>query len=324
MRAIVYEKYGPPDVLELREVAKPAARDTEVLIEVRATTVTSGDARMRALNVPPGFGLLSRLIFGVFAPRRGRRILGVELSGVVAAVGKSVTEFEVGVPVFAMSGFQMGCYAEYRTIPESGAIARKPVNLTFEEAAALCFGGTTALDFLRRGKLLKGEKLLVNGASGAVGTAAVQLAKHFGAHVTGVCSTANLELVRSLGADEVIDYKADDFTQNGKVYDLIMDTAGTAPFSRSRGSLKPGGRLLIVLGGLFDILGALWVNTTTDKRVVAGPASERAEDVRLLAALAEAGKYKPVIDKVYPLEQIAEAHAYVDAGHKKGNVVITV
>jgi NADPH:quinone reductase-like Zn-dependent oxidoreductase len=274
------------------------------------------------MNVPAGFGLVSRLVFGVFAPRQ--RILGVELSGVVAAVGKNVTRFEVGVPVFAMSGFRMGCYAEFRAIPEGGALARKPANLTFEEAAAMPFGGTTALDFFRRGKLLKGERLLVNGASGAVGTAAVQLAKHFGAHVTGVCSTANLELVRSLGADEVIDYTKEDFTRNGEAYDLIMDTAGTAPFSRSRGSLKPGGRLLVVLGGLLDILGALWVNMTTDKRVVAGPARSRAEDLRLLAELAEKGQYRPVIDRSYPLERIAEAHAYVDTGRKKGNVVLTV
>jgi len=322
VKAIVYERYGPPDVLQLKEVARPTAKDDEVLIEVRATTVTSGDARMRALNVPPGFRLLARLMFGVFAPRQ--RILGVELSGVVAAVGKNVTRFELGAPVFAMSGLRMGCYAEYRAIPEGGALAKKPANLTFEEAAALSFGGTTALDYFRRGRLEPGERILVNGASGAVGTAAVQLAKHFGAHVTGVCSTANLELVRSLGADAVIDYTQEDFTRNGEAYDLIMDTVGTAPFSRSKGSLKAGGRLLLVLSGLLDILGALWVNMTTDKRVVAGPASERVDDLRLLAELAEKGKYRPVIDRSYPLERIAEAHAYVDTGRKKGNVVLTL
>ncbi len=322
MKAIVYERYGPPDVLQLKEVAKPTPKDDEVLIAVRATTVTSGDARLRAMNVPPGFGLVARLVFGVFAPRR--RILGVELSGVIAAVGENVTRFEVGVPVFAMSGAGMGCYAEFRVLPEGGALAKKPAKLTFGEAAAMSFGGTTALDFFRRGKLKPGERLLVNGASGAVGTAAVQLAKHFGAHVTGVCSTANLDLVRSLGADAVIDYTREDFTRNGETYDLIMDTVGTAPFSRSKGSLSAGGRLLLVLAGLPDILGALWVNVTTDKKVVAGPASERAEDLRLLAELAEGGKYRPVIDKSYPLKRIAEAHAYVDTGHKKGNVVLTV
>ncbi|WP_141731380.1 NAD(P)-dependent alcohol dehydrogenase [Oligoflexus tunisiensis] len=322
MKAIVYEKYGPPEVLKLKEIPTPTAKDNELLIEVRATTVTSGDARMRALNVPRGFGLLSRLALGIFAPRR--QILGMELSGVVVAVGKNVTRFQVGNPVFGMSDAYGGCYVEYRALPETEAIAKKPENLTFEEAASLCFGGTTALDFFRRGKLRSGERLLVNGASGAVGTAAVQLAKHLGAHVTGVCSTANLDLVRSLGADAVIDYTKEDFTRNGEVYDAIMDTAGTAPFSRCQVSLKPGGRFLLVLGGLSDTLGSSWVNMTTDKKVVAGVAKVRPEDVRLLGELAEAGKYKPVIDRTYPLEQIVEAHAYVDEGHKKGNVVITV
>ena len=322
MRAIVYDRYGPPSVLQLKEVATPTAKDDEVLIEVRATTVTSGDTRMRALNVPRGFGLLSRLALGVFGPRQ--RILGMELSGVVAAVGKKVTLFEVGAPVFAMTAAYAGCYAEYRAFPERGGLARKPANVSFDEAAALCFGGTTALDFFRRGKLQKGERLLVNGASGAVGSAAVQLAKHLGAHVTGVCGSANLELVRSLGADAVIDYTKEDFTRNGETYDLIMDTAGTAPWSRSKGSLRPGGRLLVVLGGLPDMLGSLWVNLTTDKKVVAGVASVRPEEVRLLAELAQAKTFRPVIDRRYPLERIAEAHAYVDEGHKKGNVVINV
>lgn len=322
MKAVVYDRYGPPSVLQLRDVATPVAKDDEVLIEVRATTVTSGDARMRALNVPRGFGLLSRLALGVSGPRR--KILGVELSGVVVARGKDVTRFDVGSQVFGMSDTYAGCHAEYRVFSETGTLAEKPANVTFEEAAALCFGGTTALDFFRRGKLREGERLLVNGASGAVGSAAVQLAKHLGAHVTGVCGTANLELVRSLGADAVIDYSTKDFTRNGETYDLIMDTAGTAPWSRSRGSLKPGGRLLAVLSELPDTLSSLWINMTTDRKVVAGVATVRSDDVRLLAELAAAETYRPVIDRVYPLERIAEAHAYVDAGHKKGNVVIIV
>jgi NADPH:quinone reductase-like Zn-dependent oxidoreductase len=322
VRAIVYERYGPPEVLELREVEKPTPTDDEVLIEVRATTVSSADVRLRAMNLPAGFGLIGRLVFGVFGPRK--RILGTELAGVITAVGKNVTRFEVGAPVFGMAGAGMGCYAEYRVLNEAGALARKPANLTFEEAAALSFGGTTALDFFRRGKLASGNALLVNGASGAVGSAAVQLAKHFGAHVTGVCSTANLELVRSLGADAVIDYTQQDFTRNGETYDLIMDTVGTAPFSRCQRSLKPGGRLLLVLAGLSDTLGALWLSVTTDKKIVAGPASERVEDLRLLAELAEQSKYRPVIDMRYPLQRAAEAHAYVDTGRKKGNVVLTL
>ncbi len=209
-------------------------------------------------------------------------------------------------------------------MPEDGAVALKPPNLTYDEAAAISFGGTTALDFFRRGKLQNGERVLVNGASGGVGTAAVQLAKHFGADVTGVCSTANVELVRSLGATHVIDYTKEDFTRNGETYDVIVDTVGTAPFSRSKDSLKERGRLLLVLGGLPDMLQIPWVSMTSSKKIIAGPAAERAEDLRFLAKLAEAGEFKPVIDRRYPFEQIAEAHSYVDTGRKKGNVVITL
>ena len=209
-------------------------------------------------------------------------------------------------------------------MPEDGAVALKPANLTYDEAAAISFGGTTALNFFRRGKLQSGEKVLVNGASGGVGTAAVQLAKHFGANVTGVCSTANVELVRSLGANHVIDYTKEDFTRNGETYDVIVEIAGTAPFSRSTGSVKEGGRLLLVLGALPDMLQIPWISLTSNKRVIAGPAAERAEDLRFLAKLAEAGEFKPVIDRRYPFEQIVEGHRYVDTGHKKGNVVITL
>lgn len=209
-------------------------------------------------------------------------------------------------------------------MPEDGAVVLKPPSLSYDEAAALSFGGTTALDFLRRGKLQSGERILVNGASGGVGTAAVQLAKHFGADVTGVCSTANMELVRSLGASHVIDYTKEDFTQNGETYDVIVDTVGTAPFSRSKDSLKAGGRLLMVLAGLPDMLQIPWVSMTSSKKVIAGPAAVRAEDLRFLAGLAQAGEFKPVIDRRYPFEQIAEAHRYVDTGRKKGNVIITL
>jgi len=246
------------------------------------------------------------------------------LAGVVESVGKDVRKFKVGDQVFAFSDTAMGCYAEYKCMSEDGAMAIKPANLTYEEAAALSFGGTTALDFFRRGKLQSGEKVLVNGASGGVGTAAVQLARHLGADVTGVCSTANVELVRSLGASHVIDYTKEDFTQNGETYDLIVDTAGTAPFSRSKASLKERGRLLMVLGGLPDMLRIPWVSMTSRKKVIAGPAAGRAEDLRFLAGLAEAGEFKPVIDRCYPFEQIAEAHRYVDTGRKKGNVIITL
>ncbi|MBI2778793.1 MAG: NAD(P)-dependent alcohol dehydrogenase [Gammaproteobacteria bacterium] len=322
MKAIVYERYGSPDVLQLKEVEKPTPKNNEVLIKTHATTVTSGDWRVRSLNVPAGFGLIMRLVFGVSRPKQP--ILGSELAGVIESVGKDVSKFKVGAPVFAFSDASMGCHAEYKCMAEDGAVALKPSNLTFEEAAALSFGGTTALDFLRRGKLKSGERVLVNGASGAVGTAAVQLAKHFGAIVTGVCSTANVELVRSLGASHVIDYTQEDFTQNSETYDVIVDTVGTAPFSRSKASLKEGGRLLMVLAGLPDMLQIPWVSMTSSRQVIAGPAAMRVEDLRFLAGLAEAGEFKPVIDRRYPFEQIAEAHRHVDTGRKKGNVVITL
>lgn len=322
MKAIVYNEYGSPYVLQFKEVAKPAPNDSEVLIKTYATTVTSGDWRVRSLDMPFGFGLISRLVFGIFKPRKP--ILGTELAGEVVSVGKDVSKFKVGDQVFAFSGPGMGCHAEYKCMPEDGTVAKKPTNLTYDEAAAMSFGGTTALDFFRRAELQNGDKVLVNGASGGVGTAAVQLAKHFGADVTGVCSTANVKLVRNLGANHVIDYTKEDFIVNGETYDIIVDTVGTAPFSRSKGSLKERGRLLLVLAGLPDILWIPWVSMTSSKKVIAGPAAERAEDLRFLAQLAEAGEFKPVIDRRYPFEQIAEAHSYVDTGRKKGNVVITL
>lgn len=320
MKVIAYTKYGPPDVLQLKEIAKPTPTDDEVLIRIHATTVTSGDRRVRSLDVPFGFGLLSHLFFGVSGPRQP--ILGSELAGEVESVGKDVRNFEVGDQVFAFTGAQMGCYAEYKCMRADAAVALKPANLSYDEAAAMSFGGTTALSFFQRAKLRTGERVLVNGASGGVGTAAVQLAKHFGAEVTGVCSTANLELVMSLGADHVIDYTTDDFTANGETYDIIVDTAGTAPFSRSAPSLKEGGRLLLVLGALPDMLQIPWVSLTSSKTVIAGPAGERVDDLRFLASLAEAGEFTPVIDRWYPFEEAAEAHRYVDTGRKKGNVVI--
>lgn len=322
MRAYVCTKYGPPEVLELRDVPKPVPKDDEVLIKVRATTVNSGDWRVRSRNVPPGFGLLVRLALGWSGPRQP--ILGTELAGDVEEVGKSVRAFRAGDAVVAFSGVGMGCHAEYKVIRESAAIVPKPARLTYDEAATLCFGGTTMLDYYRRGKLKRDDEVLVNGASGTVGVAAVQLAKHFGARVTGVCSTGKVELVRSLGADEVIDYRHSDFTQNGKRYDVIVDTAGTAPYQRSKGSLKDGGALLIVLGGLPETLATLWRGATTRHRFVAGPASENPDDVRTLAALAQSGELKPVIDRRYPFERMLDAHRYVDEGHKAGSVVVTL
>jgi NADPH:quinone reductase-like Zn-dependent oxidoreductase len=322
MKAAVYRRYGPPDVVELQEVPKPRPKDNELLIRIHATTVTSGDWRTRSLAMPLGFGLVGRLVFGVVRPRQP--ILGTELAGKIESVGKDVTKFCAGDHVFAFSGAGMGCHAEYKCVPEDGAVALTPANLAYEEAAALSFGGTTALGFLRKAKVRSGERVLINGASGSVGTAAVQLAKHFGAHVTGVCGAANADLVRSLGAERVINYAEEDFTASEETYDVIVDTAGTAPFARSNASLRARGRLLLVLGGLPDMLRIPWVAMTSSKRVIAGPAAVRAEDLRFLAQLAEAGEFEPVIDRRYPFEQIAEAHRYVDTGRKRGNVVITL
>ncbi|MEX2154234.1 MAG: NAD(P)-dependent alcohol dehydrogenase [Gemmatimonadaceae bacterium] len=306
----------------MKDVPKPTPKDKEVLIKTRATTVTSGDWRVRSLTVPTGFGLMARLALGISRPRQP--ILGTELAGVVESIGKDVSRFKVGDEVFAFAGTAMGCHAEYRCMPENGRVALKPANLSCEEAAGLCFGGSTALDFFRRGKLRRGERVLVNGASGGVGTAAVQLAKHFGADVTAVCGPANVELVRSLGANQAIDYTKEDFTKNGETYDVILDTAGTARFFRSKGSLSDRGRLLVVLGGLPDLLMVPWASMTSSKRIVAGPAAERVEDLPVLAKLAAAGEFKPVIDRRYPFEQMVEAHRYVDSGRKRGNIVITL
>jgi NADPH:quinone reductase-like Zn-dependent oxidoreductase len=320
MKAIVYEAYGSPDVLKLKEVAKPIPKSNEVLIKVHAATVTTGDWRVRSLNLPPGFGFLGRLIFGILKPRQP--ILGSEIAGVIESVGKAVSKFKVGDAVFAFSDAAMGCHAEYRCMGEDGPIALRPSNMSFNESAPLSFGGTTALSFLRRANLKAGDKILINGASGGVGTAAIQLAKHFGAVVTAVCSTPNVELVKSLGADDVIDYLEEDFTKNGVKYDVIMDIAGNAPYSRSKGSLVERGYLLMVLAGLFDMLQAPWISMMTGIRTVVGPAFGKAEDLRYLAQLAESGKFKTIIDKCYPFEKMADAHRHVDTGHKRGNVVV--
>lgn len=321
MRVVVYEEYGPPEVLQVMEVEKPTPKDNEILIKTHATTVTSGDWRVRSLNVPVGFGLIMRLVFGISRPKQP--ILGTELAGVVESVGKDVRKFKPGDRVFAFSDAAMGCYAEYKCMPEDGAVVPIPFNLSFEEAAGISFGGTTALHFLRKAKLRGGEKVLINGASGGVGTVAVQLAKHFGAHVTGVCSSANMELVRSLGADHVIDYTKEEFSQNGEKYDVIVDTIGNAPFSRSRDSLREGGQLLLLTAELLEMLLAPWRSMTSGKKIIVGTGSGGAEELRFLANLAEKGRFRPVIDQCFPFEMIVEAHRYVDTGRKKGNVIIT-
>ncbi|MCB0154665.1 MAG: NAD(P)-dependent alcohol dehydrogenase [Anaerolineae bacterium] len=324
MKAVVYEQYGPPEVLQLREVEKPVPKDDEVLIKVHATTVTTGDVNVRNfVFVPAGFGLISRLMFGLNAPKK--KILGVELAGEIAAVGPAVTRFKVGDAVFGLDGMRLGAYAEYKCMPESGGLVHKPGNVTYAQAAALPNGALTALTFLRNiAKIQPGQKILINGASGSVGTAAVQLAKAFGAEVTGVCSAANLALVQSLGADQVIDYTQEDFSQNGQRYDLIFDTVGKLSFAACKQSLTPKGLFLAGAGGLAEFGQMLWTSLSGGQKVRAGVSSERKEDLAFLTELIEAGQVKPVIDRCYPLEQIVEAHRYVDSGRKKGNVVITV
>ena len=322
MRAVVYRRYGGPEVVELADVPKPVPRDNEVLVRIHATTVTSGDWRVRTLCVPTGLGLVARLAFGFTGPRQP--IMGSEMAGTIEAVGKDVTRFRVGDEVFGFPGGSMGCHAQYRTMPEDGRLARKPTNLSFEEAASLPFGASTSLHFLRKAGIRPGDKVLVIGASGGVGTAMVQLAKHNGADVTGVTSTKNLTLVTSLGADRVIDYTKHDFTTRGETYDIVVDTVGGTSFARCRPVLRDKGRLLAVAAGMPEMLAALWSPLTGSRRVIAGPAAERVEDLPEMAALAEGGALKPVIDRRYEFEQMAEAHAYVETGRKRGSVVVSV
>jgi NADPH:quinone reductase-like Zn-dependent oxidoreductase len=319
MKAIVYTKYGSPDVLQLKEVEKPSPRDNEVLIKIYATTVTSGDCRMRRADP---FAI--RIVNGLIRPKK-ITILGNELAGVIEAVGKDVKLFKAGDQVFGQAGLTLGTNAEYICLPENGAIALKPSNLTYEEVAAIPFGGNTALHFLKKGNISSGQKILVYSASGSLGNAAVQLAKYFGAEVTGLCSSANVLMVKSLGADRVIDYTKEDFTKSGQTYDIIFDTTGKSPFSACVKLLNQNGIYLRAVNmSLSSILHGIWTSRTSSKKVIGGIATELKENLVFLKELIEAAKLKPVIDKVYPFEQISEAHRYVDKGHKKGNVVIKV
>jgi NADPH:quinone reductase-like Zn-dependent oxidoreductase len=317
MRAVVYDRYGPPDVLRLEDVERPVPADDEVLVRIHATTVTRTDAGLRSAEY-----FITRGVTGLRRPKR--KILGMELAGEVEAVGAAVTEFEPGDHVFGVKGF--GAHAEYACVRESAPLAHKPAGMSFEEAAAVCDGVMLALPCLRRAGLREGQSIVVYGASGSVGTAAVQLARQFGAHVTAVCNTKNLELVRSLGADEAIDYLEEDFTKNGKTYDVVFDAVGKHSFRRCRGSLKPGGIYVSTdLGFLWHlpvlVLLTRWIG---DKRAALGMAKYTKEDVLFLKGLIEAGEYRAVIDRRYPLEDVVEATRYVETGQKTGNVVLTV
>jgi NADPH:quinone reductase-like Zn-dependent oxidoreductase len=323
MKKIIYTKYGPPDVLQLIEVDKPSPKDNEVLIKINATTVTATECTFRK-----GEPLFSRLFTGLTKPKI--TTLGEELAGEIEAVGKDVKLFKKGDQVFGTAGPGFGANAEYICIPEDGVLTLKPTNMSFEEAASSVDGFLTSLPFLRdTGNIQAGQKVLINGASGSLGVAAVQIAKYFGTEVTGVCSTSNLELVKSIGADYVIDYTKEDFTKTNQTYDIIFDTVGKISFSRCKGSLTQKGIFLESGIGLGILPQVLWTALIGNKKVKIAatglrPPQERTKDLIFLKKLVEEGKIKPVIDKIYPLEQIAEAHRYVDEGHKKGNVVITI
>lgn len=320
MKAIICTEYGSPEVMQLKEVEKPTPKENEVLIRIYATTVTSADVRIRKSDPFP-----VRFFYGFKRPKKNT-ILGSELAGEIEAIGKNVKQFRPGDQVFAGAGTSLGANAEYICLPAAAAVTIKPTNMAYEEAAAIPFGATTSLVFLRnKGNIQNGQKVLIYGASGALGTAAVQLAKSFGTEVTGVCSTANLELVKSLGADEVIDYTKEDFTTSGKTYDIVFDTTGKSPFSGCLKSLKQNGIYLRAVHiTLSPVIRGLWTSMTSNKKVIGGVAIERKEDLIFLKELIEAGKMKSVVDRRYLLEQTAEAHRYVEQGHKKGNVVIVV
>jgi len=318
MKAALYHRYGPPDVVAIEDIPRPAIKPDEVLIRVHATTVSSGDWRLRSLSLPRGMKLIGRLAFGIKAPRQ--KVLGTDLAGVIAETGAKVSRWKVGDTVIAFPNTRMGAHAEYVAMPADGIIARKPAKLSFAEAAAIPFGGLTALDFLQgKAKLQAGEKVLIVGASGATGSAAVQLARHLGAHVTGVCSGGNAELVLGLGAERVIDYRQQDFTTERTRYDMIVDTTATAPWKKVRHMLTSRGRLVVISGGLGDMLRSL-----VNRRMIGGVSNGSIERLNTLLSLVETGAFFPLIDRVYPFDHIVNAHAHVDSGRKKGAVVLSL
>jgi 2-desacetyl-2-hydroxyethyl bacteriochlorophyllide A dehydrogenase len=317
MKAIVSTKYGAPEVLQMKEVEKPVPGENEILIKIHATSVSSGDARMRRADP-----FVIRLIFGFSKPRKS--IPGVVVAGEVEAVGSSVNRFKTGEQVFGSSGMAFGAHAEYVAVPEDAVLALKPATISYEEAAAIPFGGTAAMHFLRLANIQAGQKVLVYGASGALGTIGIQLAKNLGAEVTAVCSSANFELVKSLGADKVIDYAKEDFTRNREHYDVVFDTLGKSPLGKTLKSLKKGGHVLLANAGMGTMISGAFRSSFSNKKILSGVIKETSEDMNYFKELIEDGKLKAVIDRIYTLKQISEAHTYVDKGHKKGNVVIAV
>jgi NADPH:quinone reductase-like Zn-dependent oxidoreductase len=322
MKAMIWTKYGPPDVLQPREVEKPIPKDNEILVKINATTVMIGDCELRALKIPILYQIPLRIILGITKPKRVT-VLGQELSGDVEAVGKEVTRFKIGDPIFAPTLLHLSTYAEYTCLPEQYAVY-KPASISYEEATTIPTGGIYGLHLVREANLRPGQKVLICGAGGTIGTYALQIAKSFGADVTCVDSAAKLDLLRSIGANHVIDYTKENFTRSGQKYNAIIDVVGKSSYSGSIRCLKPSGHYVLGNPGIAGMLRGRWTSMTTDKRVLFETAGQSAEAYAFLIQLIEAGKVKPIIDRRYPLEQIAEAHRYVDTGQKKGNVVITV
>lgn len=317
MKVAVYTQYGPPEVLQVKQVEIPTPKKNEILLRIKATAVNSGDWRLRKADP-----FAVRFIFGLIRPKIN--ILGTVFSGEVESIGEDVKDFKIGDSVFGHTDMGFGAYAEYKCLPENASIALKPANISHKEAAVIPFGGVTALHFIKKAKIKPGQKVLVVGASGAVGSAAVQLAKSFGANVTGVCSTTNITLVKSIGADKVIDYIKEDFTKNGEMYDVIFDAVKAISVSRSIKSLNKNGIMILSAAGMSEMIQGLFISIFSNKKVMTGLISHKAADVIFLKELIESEKLKPIIDRTYPLEQIAEAHAYVEKGHKKGNVAIEI
>ena len=317
MKAIVYNEYGSSNVLQLKQLAKPEPKENEILIRIKATAVNSGDVRLRKADP-----FAVRFIFGLLKPKI--HVLGSVFSGEIERIGDKVKQFKVGDQVFGHTDMHFGAYAEYICVPEDGSLALKPPTISHNEAAAIPFGGVTALYFLKKAMIKENQKVLIVGASGAVGSAAVQLAKSFGANVTAVCSTSNIDLVRSIGADKVIDYTKEDFTKKGEIYDVIFDSVNTISVSRSLKLLSRNGIMILSAAGLTEMLQGAWGSFLTKKKVLTGVIHHKAEDIIQLKGLVEAKKFKPIVDRTYPLEKVGEAHAYVEKGHKKGNVAIEV
>ncbi len=323
MRAIVWTAYGRPDVLKLQEVEKPVPKDNEVLIRTHAATVSAGDCEMRRLKFPLYLRIPLQIYNGILKPTR-IKVLGQELAGVVEATGDHVKRFKMGDRVFGPTDFNMGAYAEYITLPEDGTLAVMPSNMSFEEAAAVPVGGLNALHFLRKGNLGSGLRVLINGSGGSIGTIAIQLAKSYGADVTAVDSTTKMEMLRSIGADTVIDYTKEDFTRRGETYDVIFDVVGKAPYSRALGCLNEDGVYLNGNPTLLRTIRGMWTNMTSSRRVISETANYSVEDLEHLRELIEAGKVRTIIDRRYPLEEVAEAHRFVENEHKKGNVILLI